>query len=203
MKNIFVAIVFLVSPKILFSQTCLHSNLSTEFNFDIELSKIKIPNEEIDSNSVKIKIINKFSKKEQQIKYGSSFLFEKTFEDCNSVRSYLTNININAEIVDNEFGDLIVADFNFDEREDFAIKNDSGGNGGPTYNFYIQNENKEFILDKFLTEKMEFFPTKFKLKQSILITYVHANAYQLSENTFKYNLKTKKWKLKKFRLVSQ
>ena len=202
MKNIFILSVFLIFPKILLGQNCLHKNLSKEFDFEIKLQKIKIPDEIIDSNYVKVIVYKKSSKKKQEFNFGSSFLFEKTFIDCKMVRSYSTGINKNTEIVDNEFGDLVIADFNFDNKEDFAIKNDSGGNGGPTYNFYIQDKNKKFTLDKFLTDKMEFFPTKFVAKNKKIITYVHANAYQLSENTFEYNLKIKKWKLKMSKLVT-
>ncbi len=127
---------------------------------------------------------------------------EKTFIDCKTVRSYSTGINKTSKAIDNDFGDLIIADFNFDNREDFAVKNDSGGNGGPTYNFYIQDKNKNFTIDKFLTTQMEFFPSKFITKSKRLVTYVHANAYQLSENIFEYNEKLKKWKYKESRLIS-
>lgn len=202
MKNILILSILLIFPKILLSQTCLHKNLSKEFNFEIKVRKIKIPNEMIDSNSVNVVVYNKISNSKQEFNFGSNFLFEKTFINCKTVRSYSTGINRDAEILDNEFGDLVIADFNFDNRDDFAIKNDSGGNGGPTYNFYIQDKNNKFTLDKFLTREMEFFPTKIFQKSKKLITYVHASAYQLSKNTFEYNVKTKKWKLKDFRLVT-
>lgn len=193
-------LVCIIFPKIALAQTCLHKNLSKEFNFEVK--KIKISNETIDSNSVKVIVYNKISNKKQEIKFGANFLFEKTFINCKAVRSYITGINKDAETIDNDFGDLIIADFNFDNLEDFAIKNDSGGNGGPTYNYYIQGKNKSFTLDNFLTTEMEFFPSKFIIKNKRLITYVHANAYQLSENTFEYNEKSKKWKYKQSRLVS-
>ncbi|OXA78560.1 hypothetical protein SAMN05444397_10954 [Flavobacterium aquidurense] len=200
MKNI-ILLVCLICSKIILGQSCLYKNLSKEFNFEIRVRKITIPKEEIDSNAVKIIVYNKISNKKQEFNFGSNFLFEKTFIDCKTVRSYSTGINENAEIIDNEFGDLIIADFNFDGKEDFAVKNDSGGNGGPTYNFYIQGKNKDFTLDNFLSTEMKFFPSKFITKSKQLVTYVHANAYQLSENIFEYNEKFKKWKYKKFRLI--
>ncbi|MFH6998640.1 XAC2610-related protein [Flavobacterium sp. FlaQc-57] len=202
MKNIILLLIYLVFPKIALGQTCLHKNLSKEFNFEIKVRKIKNPKEEIDSNTVKIIVHNKITNKKQEINFGSSFLFEKTFINCKTVRSYSTGINKNSEIIDNDFGDLIIADFNFDNKEDFAVKNDSGGNGGPTYNFYIQDKNKNFALDPFLTSEMEFFPSKFIVKNKRLITYVHANAYQLSENIFEYNEKLKKWNFKESKLVT-
>jgi len=48
---------------------------------------------------------------------------------------------------------------------------------------------------------MEFFPTKFNPKNKELVTYVHANAYQLNEKTFEFNSKNKNWKVKKQRFV--
>lgn len=201
MKNIITLLVCLILPKIVFSQTCLHKNLSKEFNFEIKVRKITTA-QEVDSTIVKIIVSNKITNKKQEFNFGSSFLFEKTFIDCKTVRSYSTGINKNAQIIDNDFGDIIIADFNFDNREDFAVKNDSGGNGGPLYNFYIQDKNKNFVLDNFLTTQMAFFPSKFVIKNKRLITYVHANAYQLSENTFEYNEQLKKWKYKASRLVT-
>lgn len=202
MKNIIIAFVCIIFPKIILGQTCLHKNLSKEFNFEVKIRKIKSTIEEIDSNSVKIIVSNKITNKKQEINFGSGYLFQKTFIDCKTVRSYTTGINKKAQIIDNDFGDIIIADFNFDNREDFAVKNDSGGNGGPTYNFYIQDKNKNFILDQFLTTEMEFFPSKFILKSKRLITYVHANAYKVSENIFEYNEPLTKWKYKASRLVS-
>ncbi|MFH6957004.1 XAC2610-related protein [Flavobacterium aquidurense] len=202
MKNSILLLVCIFFPKIVLGQTCLHKNLSKEFNFEIKVKKIKIPKEEIDSNAVKIIVYNKITNKKQELNFGASYLFQKTFIDCKTVRSYSTGINKNAEIIDNDFGDIIVSDFNFDNKEDFAVKNDSGGNGGPTYNFYIQDKNKNFKLDPFLTTEMEFFPSKFISKSKRLVTYVHANAYQLSENVFEYNELSKKWKYKASRLVS-
>lgn len=202
MKNSIIVLLCIIFPKIILGQTCLHKNLSKEFNFEIKLRKIAKPNEEIDSNAVKVIVYNKITNKKQELNFGSGYLFQKTFKDCKTVRSYSTGINKKAQIIDNDFGDIIVADFNFDNREDFAIKNDSGGNGGPTYNFYIQDKNKIFALDKFLTTQMAFFPSEFILKSKRLITYVHANAYQLSENTFEYNEPLKKWKYKTSRLVT-
>lgn len=202
MKNSIILLVCIIIPKIALGQTCLHKNLSKEFNFEIKVRKITNAKEEIDSNSVKVIVYNKISNKKQEFNFGSSFLFEKTFIDCKTVRSYSTGINKNTEVIDNDFGDIIIADFNFDNKDDFAVKNDSGGNGGPTYNFYIQDTHKNFKLDKFLTTEMRFFPSKFIIKKKQLVTYVHANAYQLSENVFEYNTKLKKWKYKMSRLVT-
>lgn len=47
------------------------------------------------------------------------------------------------------YHDFIIADFNFDNLEDFAILYDFGGNGGPLYSYYFQDKKD----DTFKTEK--------------------------------------------------
>ena len=49
---------------------------------------------------------------------------------------------------------------------------------------------------------MAFFPSKIVAKNKRLVIYVHANAYQLSENTFEYNEPLKKWNYKASKLVT-
>ncbi len=172
-------------------QKCLHTNLSKSFNFAVELERVK------DSSSCKIilKVIDKkTSKNTQEIIINSEFIFEKDFKDCGKTRSYSTKINDKTIDEDNDFGDLIIADFDFDGKEDFAIKKDSGGNGGPLYEFYIQKINNEFVKDDFLTNTLEFFPSKIDNSKKTLTTLVHANAYQRCKMIYKYNPKIKKWK---------
>ena len=191
MRNLkYTFLIFLVS---FFSQAqkCIHSNLSKLYNFSVELKRVN------DSNDCKIilNIIDKNnSKKVQKIIVNSEFIFEKDFKNCSEIRSYSTKINDKKIDEDNDFGDLIIADFNFDGKEDFAIKKDSGGNGGPLYEFYIQNNNQNFIKDDFLTNKLEFFPSSINKSKNTLTTLVHANAYERCKTVYKYNSKLKKWK---------
>jgi hypothetical protein len=139
------------------------------------------------------------SKKQvQKILANGTYLFSNVLKNCDFVRSYATGFNKGNEVVDNDFGDLIIADLNFDGKDDFALKKDSGGNGGPVYNFYVQNNGK-FILDKFLTEQMEFFPTRINKNNKTLTTFVHANAYQLGEHTYRFA--ANKWKETKHKLI--
>jgi hypothetical protein len=55
---------------------------------------------------------------------------------CGAVRSYETGKNAHKAVVDNDYGDLVVADINFDGLADVVLKTDGGGNGGPYYTFY-------------------------------------------------------------------
>lgn len=172
-------------------QKCIHKNLSKSYDFEIELNRI---NDDV-SCKITLNITDKITSKEvQKIIINSEFIFEKDFKDCSKTRSYSTNVNDKEIDIDNDFGDLIIADFNFDKKEDIAIKRDSGGNGGPLYEFYIQNNNQKFIKDNFLTNTLEFFPSDINMLKKTLTTLVHANAYQKCKIVYKYNLKNKKWK---------
>lgn len=191
MNNIIYIFLFLISVINVYGQNCFHSNLSKKFDFKIDLLRF---NES--ACDVSIHISEKKDKRNIQIiKFKSEFIFEKDYTDCTTVRSYSTNIKNNTTDIDNDFGDLIVADFNFDGKEDFAIKRESGGNGGPIYFFYLQVNNSKFILDKFLSNNLEFFPFEINHKKKTLTTLVHANAYQKCKSIFKFNPTSKNWKL--------
>lgn len=176
-----------------YSQTCLHKDLSSDLDFKTNIKCFKNQKETSDNCTVKIEIFKKSTnKKTQTIVFGSELLFEESFSNCNSVKSYSTGKNKNVRAVDNDFGDLVIADYNFDGIEDLAIKKLEGGNGGPEYFFYLQDKKGNFVLDRFLTDKVVFFPAKKNSKKHSITTVVHANAYQMNETT--YQLKNGKWK---------
>ena len=175
------------------AQTCYHSNLSSDFDFKTTLERL--PSTDSDTCIVTVDIISKKSRNLlQTIRIGSGWLFEPAFNDCSLVRSHSTHVNEHLLDQDNDFGDLIIADYNFDGKEDLSIKNDSGGNGGPTYSYFIQTASGSFILDNFLTESMEFFPHIINKSQRTLTTLVHANAYQLSKMIYKLHPGKNTWK---------
>lgn len=191
MRNILCAFFLFLISLFANGQKCTHRNLSETYNFAVELERVK------DSDSCKITLLiidKKTSKEIQKIFINSDFIFEKDFKDCRKIRSYSTHINDKTIDEDNDFGDLIIADINFDGKEDFAIKKESGGNGGSLYEFYLQNIGNKFIKDEFLTNTLEFFPSKIDNSKKTLTTIVHANAYQRCKMIYKYNSKLKKWK---------
>ncbi|MDP3929831.1 MAG: hypothetical protein Q8R57_12480 [Bacteroidota bacterium] len=193
MKLIFILNIFIFSFKC-FGQTCLHKDISKQFNFETNLTRIKTKNL-FDSCIVKITIIQKETNKPvQTIKIISDYFFEGVYTDCNSKRSYVTLKNLNIEPCDNDFGDIIVADFNFDNREDVALKKDSGGNGGPDYNYYLQDSTGKFIINKYLTNNMGYFPIYINGRSKTLTTLVHANAKEQCKSTYKLDTLTNKWK---------
>ena len=183
------------------SANCIHNDLSQIFDFQTKINRIKTQNP-WDSCVISVLILNKLTHKQlQEIVLTSNYLFDDCFIECNNVRSFITNKNIDSLAVDNDFGDLIVCDLNFDLKEDLAIKNSSGGNGGPTYNFYNLNKFDQFEMDKYLTDSMRFFPLLIDKKSKTLTTKVHANAYQYLSTDYVFNIELNEWKIIDSKLV--
>src|SRR5947208_2701850 len=131
MCNKIVTALLFIFPNFMFGQTCLHKDLSYELDFRTQIKRIKTAEEVFDSCLVKIMITDKSGHVIQTIQLKSMDLFEGAFKNCNAIRSFTTGKNVKEEALDNDYGDVIVADLNFDSKEDIAIKNASGGNGGP------------------------------------------------------------------------
>jgi hypothetical protein len=137
----------------------------------------------------------------QTIHFKEDLLFDTVFKDNKNARSYVTGKNNNAQVSDYDFGDLIIADLNFNGREDIAVKYDSGGNGGPIYNFYLQDNDGHFYKDNYLTTYVGSFPADIEPNKKTITTQIHANVSQEARKTFRYNSRTKKWHLIKWRMV--
>ena len=138
----------------------------------------------------------------QTIELDSVLLFSDDFQNCNAVRSYVTKKNIKVDALDNDYGDLIIADFNFDSKEDIAIKKDYGGNSGPLYDYYIQDNSGRFLRNFFLSEKMEFFPAIIDKKKMRLVTYLHAGVCGLGKHVYSLNKATNKWYQGSHRIIN-
>ncbi len=180
---------------------CEHRDLSKLFDFKTKINRY-VGTSTFDSCKVEIAIIDKETRKEvQKITYNSTYFFEDAFANCNYCRSFVTGKNKNQDVADNDYGDIIVADFNFDKKDDIALKHDSGGNGGPFYDYYIQDRNQQFSINTFLTDSMGYFPTYINSQDKTLITIVHANAYQIGETTYKFYEDIGKWEKIKHRFI--
>lgn len=141
------------------AQNCLLKDLSKKFNYRIILSRMKAGMS--DNTKIQLLIYKKGQAKSSQIiTFKAHLLYENAYSDCNKVRSDITGKNWAAEAPDYDYGELIIADLNFDGLEDIAIKNDSGGNGGPYYNFYLQDTKGHFTLSKYLTANMQSYPAE-------------------------------------------
>lgn len=194
-KTVLLIAAFSIAVK-LSAKVCLHENLSNKYNFKITTTLSKNEDGEDKISKITLDINGKgTTKNKQKIEVNNpGFLFSGSFENCNAVRSYITGKNKNDEVMDGDYGDFIVEDFNFDGKEDLVIKKDSGGNGGPFYEFYIDNGKGIFEKDTFLTNEVGHFPDKLDLKNKTITTYIHANAYGYNENVYQYHFSTKKWK---------
>jgi hypothetical protein len=172
----------------------MQTGLSPSYDFTTSIKRIKV-GQFPDSCIITVTIENRTTKNLiNTFLISTNYLLDdSSFVRCDNVRSYTTGKNKNMQVADNDYGDIIVADFNFDNKEDFAVKREQGGNGGPQYNYYIQTPKATFTLDNFLSETMIFFPKYFNKKKKTLTTLVHANAYQLCKTLYKFDTLTNKW----------
>lgn len=181
-------------------QACVHADLSNSLTFRVSLAADKA-RATAEAKLVTVAITSTTNGKlHQSIRFPTGLLFSSIYQDCKATRSYSTGKNRDADATDNDYGDFIVADFNFDGLEDFAAKNDSGGNAGPLYNYYIQQANGQFSPDQFLTQEMQFFPDDISPRRRTLTTRVHAGADGLGETVFHLN-KAGKWAQVSYRIL--
>jgi len=133
-----------------------------------------------------IEVFNKRGKRTDSI--GLEIMaFMSYGEDINDTRSYITNKNNSKQMVNNNAGDFVVADLNFDGREDFSVVNNTGADVGPYSVFYVQNAEGKFKRDVFLSDSVQFFPNEIYPKNRILVTYIHAGVCGVGQHKYKLN----------------
>ena len=185
------------------THTCEHFNLSKQFDMEVIFRRFRNTIEKHDSCAVKLRVRDKQTKKIiDSIFVGSHFYFHNTFMECKNVLSYSTKINTSKQVADNYYGDLIIADLNFDHKDDIVVINDSGGNGGTFYSYFLQDDKKKFVLNNFLTDSMTYFPSEIKSKTHTLTTYVHAGVCGLGEHIYHLDKKTNSWSEKSHRIMN-
>ena len=108
-------------------------------------------------------------------------------------RSFVTGKNANYDDADNYDGEIVIADLNFDGLEDLATPVNSGADNGPHYAFYIQNKNKRFEYNSYLTEHVMWFPEKINDSLMTFTSTVPCTVIGLWYQTFKYDTTMKKW----------
>lgn len=201
-KLIILILPFILLHNASFSQACFHQTLSTQFDISIELKQNVVKNSALDSSYIKIVVYEKNSDHIiQVIRENRQWMWDSEYGKCENVRSYQTGYNAQKQVLDSDFGDLVIADLNFDGLDDFAFVYDSGFNSGPLYHFYIQLPNHQFIRQVFLSEQMGHFPLIIDSTNQQLIIRTHANAYQVGERTYQYNEKKQSWYLHNRRLL--
>ena len=179
----------LIFPRLSFAENCLHTALSETYNYAVTTTK---KNEKITALSVSLqekttgKVLAKIN---VPIKSRTSLV--GAYDNCNS-RSFITGHNEKAQVVDGDYGDIIVADFNFDGKEDFAIKIDKGSNAGPYYYYYVFKDD-HFKFDKTLSRQLMLFPYLIDNKNKQLLTEWNTEGCYFKRRTFQYLPLKKKW----------
>ncbi|MBS1635889.1 MAG: hypothetical protein JST26_08180 [Bacteroidetes bacterium] len=181
---------------------CGHNELSEQFDIVLCARHLRTLDGGGDSCIAKLFIRNKITGSGiDSLELESSYFSSCVFRECNHVRSYTTGYRAEDEVVDGIYGDIVVADLNFDGLDDIAVVNDCGGNGGPLYSYYMQRKNGRFSLSKFLTNAMVFFPDEIDSKRKRLKTLVHAGACCVEENVYQYSPASGRWKRISSRLL--
>jgi hypothetical protein len=142
---------------------CIYTKLSEKYNYEIKNIQ-RCDSSDLDCENIAIVIIR--DKKTLAVVDSVNTTLSWQFEDVftkpeERSKSFFTKFNLDALIENGDFGDFIVADFNFDNKEDFAIIYDSGASSGATYNFFIQGSNYKMYLNTFLTDTLRVFPDQF------------------------------------------
>jgi hypothetical protein len=177
-----------------FVNECYHQDLSSVFNFKVIFKRLINIDGIHDSCIVNIYIFDKEQNKlKDSIKLSSIYLYGDVFKTCDEVKSYTTGKNKNREVQDNYNGEIIIADLNFDGKEDIAVINDCA-NSGTGYEYFIQGNNTKFYLDHFLSDSMNYFPIEIKKHTKTLETRVPFTVCGLLVKKYKFDSKTKKWK---------
>lgn len=190
---------FLLTSK----NSCYQTNLSTQFDLSIDFKRYSDTIEQQDSCFLTVYVKDKISMSTiDSFSISSLLYYSSMFLSCDSMISYTTKFNADREIMDNNYGEIVVADLNFDGYDDIAVVNDGGGNGGPLYNYYIQTNDKKFVLDRFLTDSVVYFPSKINSRSKTLTTYVHAGFCGLGEHIYKLEKKPNIWMEKSHKIIN-
>lgn len=196
-KRLFFSIALFFAYLLSFGGSCNYDMLSNQFDFELSREGTNT------SGQIVVKIYSKDLRViTQQIQLDIKSLPEKVFLDCNAVRSYQTTYNCTNGVERNDFGDFIVADFNFDGKDDFAVKTSFSEFNEPVYTFFVQDSKDWFVKDAFLTDEMKFFPNSRSFKERILITKTYATNETCLEKKYKLSKKNK-WKLKGQQVVQK
>ncbi|HLP10716.1 MAG TPA: hypothetical protein VK177_02230 [Flavobacteriales bacterium] len=122
------------------------------------------------------------------IKTDVGVIFDDYYSSAKS-RSYSTGYNQNQQVLENYYGDLVVADLNFDGKEDVAFLYERA-NGGEIYEYYVQT-GTTFKREPYLSDSITYFPHSINAQNKTLTTLTRSGAFYIAEAT--YRLKKNKW----------
>ncbi|KOS05049.1 hypothetical protein AM493_02625 [Flavobacterium akiainvivens] len=180
-----------------FAQDCTYTNLSKQLDFTVKAKRFEYANTS-DSVDVDVTVIIKKGGRKSNVHFGTHSFYDDSYAQCGNVRSYTTGVNKDKETLNNDYGDLIVADFNFDGSDDFALKYDGWSNSGPGYNFYLQQKDGSFIKDDYLSEKVFYCPESVDASKKELTVSAISGAVGMNRRTYRYDDKNKSWGISRY-----
>ena len=194
MRTLFILLVSVLSFRFCAAQQCRLTDLSKKYIYAINAERSKNRDGVSHISALKVEIIRKADLRSVQTLFIKSEPTLDSFSDCAFVSSYVTGKHPEDEGADNDWGDLIVADLNFDGREDVAVKEDSS-NSGAIYEFFTQTDSGKFVKNPFLSGS--WFPYKIDAKNKTLTTATAATTAGQLETVYKYDAASKKWRVLK------
>lgn len=171
-----------------------HDHLSDEFDFKTKLRTDSLGEFNYPS-SLRIDLLKKGSKKVvQYISLDSLELFGNVHYRSSKTRSYSTHFKENELMPDGYAGDLIIADFNFDEEEDLAVLTRTS-NAGFFYSYFLQ-QNGRFHYHANLTDIVSDFPQEFISYKKQLIVWNRAGAMCSARTVFQMDSSSQEFREK-------
>lgn len=180
--------------------TCDHLDLSKIFDVQLKVTKFKRFDGYQDSCLVKVVLLSKHTLKcVDSFAFSTIMFLDDSYEDCEQVLSYSTGKNTDREIVDDMYGDIVVADLNFDGLEDLAVMSEDQ-NAGTYYRFFLQGPKQKFKENQFLSDSIASFPDKINPRNKTLFTLSRAGACAVAEHTFMLK-ENGRWRTKSKKII--
>ncbi|MEZ5046847.1 MAG: hypothetical protein R2831_07620 [Chitinophagaceae bacterium] len=198
MKNYFILIILFaysctMSPKNKFQNLAsneklsytnfLHPQLSNQFNIKVHVEKNQ---EHIQNMSLGI-----YDKKSNALLDSFIINTDNTYRNdlfyFQNTQSFCTNYNVNKENREYNTGDIIVADFNFDNKDDIAVRQFRSTDSNVNYHFYIQQNDHTFCYNSFLSESMSLFPSKIDKQTKTLTTEYKTNQKKTTQKNYRHS----------------
>jgi hypothetical protein len=185
--------VSLIPPNIPFVHNCETEHLSKQFTVGVTFDGPS-PFNESNNYHMLLYIKDKATGKNTD-SFSMGFpkgTYVQKWKYCEDITSYTTGYNANRPFNEGSYGELVVADFNFDGLDDFATHH-NGFTGGSPYAFYLQGTDKQFRPDNFLRDSMCVIPEVIDTVRKTLTTryFLRGRLYQ---NCFHLDKKTGSWK---------
>ncbi|EJL76058.1 XAC2610-related protein [Chryseobacterium populi] len=168
----------------------IENKIKNKNTFQFSVSLVEKDN---DNRPLKLKIeVRENSKHFQDILYSPGIW--SAVEDSliiNQIDYFSTYSSIHEGI--ESYHDFIIADFNFDDLEDFAILYDIGGNSGPVYSYYFQSKKGDFNVNKDFPLNHGPFPKVINKKDKTLTIKNPLGCCKISTTVFQ-SKENNKWK---------